>query len=162
MAATPASECRAVNSSARSARRGAAANASSSPTAASTSCTPAHVGYLNEARQLGDRLIVAVNDDDSARRVKGYGRPVNRLERRMRVLEGLAAVDWVVPFSEDTPEALLAEIRPDVLVKGGDYALHEVIGGDFVRGYGGDVRVLGLVEGCSTSGIVEHIKATAG
>ena len=121
-----------------------------------------HVGYLNEARQLGDRLIVAVNDDDSARRVKGDGRPVNRLERRMRVLEGLAAVDWVVPFSEDTPEALLAEIRPDVLVKGGDYALHEVIGGDFVRGYGGDVRVLGLVEGCSTSGIVEHIKATAG
>ena len=120
-----------------------------------------HVGYLNEARQLGDRLIVAVNDDDSARRVKGDGRPVNRLERRMRVLEGLAAVDWVVPFSEDTPEALLAEIRPDVLVKGGDYALHEVVGGDFVRGYGGDVRVLSLVEGCSTSGIVEHIKATA-
>ena len=120
-----------------------------------------HVGYLNEARQLGDRLIVAVNDDDSARRVKGDGRPVNRLESRMRVLEGLAAVDWVVPFSEDTPEALLAEIRPDVLVKGGDYALHEVVGGDFVRGYGGDVRVLSLVEGCSTSGIVEHIKATA-
>ena len=119
-----------------------------------------HVGYLNEARRLGDRLIVAVNDDDSARRVKGDGRPVNRLERRMRVLQGLAAVDWVVPFSEDTPEALLAEIRPDVLVKGGDYALQEVVGADFVRGYGGDVRVLGLVEGCSTSGIVEHIKAT--
>ena len=119
-----------------------------------------HVGYLNEARRLGDRLIVGVNDDDSARRAKGDGRPVNRLERRMRVLEGLAAVDWVVPFSEDTPEALLAEIRPDVLVKGGDYALHEVVGADFVRGYGGDVRVLGLVEDCSTSGIVEHIKAT--
>ena len=76
-----------------------------------------HVGYLNEASQLGDRLIVAVNDDASTRRLKGGGRPVNRLEQRMRVLEGLTAVDWVVPFSDDTPEALLAEIRPDVLVE---------------------------------------------
>lgn len=118
-----------------------------------------HVGYLNEARQLGDRLIVAVNDDDSARRLKGAGRPVNRLEHRMRVLEGLAAVDWVVPFSEDTPEALLSEIRPDVLVKGGDYAAHEVVGADLVREYGGEVRVLGLVEDCSTSNIAERIKS---
>ena len=118
-----------------------------------------HVGYLKEARQLGDRLVVAVNDDDSARRLKGGGRPVNRLERRMRVLEGLAAVDWVVPFSEDTPEALLTEIRPDVLVKGGDYALHEVVGGEFVRAYGGDVRVLAFVEDCSTSNIVERIRS---
>ena len=118
-----------------------------------------HVGYLNEARRLGDRLIVAVNDDDSARRLKGAERPVNRLEQRMRVLEGLAAVDWVVPFTEDTPEALLADIRPDVLVKGGDYDLEEVVGADFVRGYGGDVQVLGLVENCSTSNIVAHIKS---
>ncbi len=118
-----------------------------------------HVGYLNEARRLGDRLIVGVNDDASVRRAKGVGRPVNRLERRIRVLQGLAAVDWVVPFSEDTPEALLAEIRPDVLVKGGDYALEEVVGAEFVLGYGGDVRVLGWVEDCSTSNIVELIKA---
>ena len=115
-----------------------------------------HVGYLNEARELGDRLIVAVNDDQSARRLKGSGRPVNSLERRVRVLEGLSAVDWVVPFSEDTPEALLAEIRPDVLVKGGDYAPHEVVGANFVRGYGGDVRVLSLVEGCSTTRLLER------
>ena len=115
-----------------------------------------HVGYLNEARELGDRLIVAVNDDQSARRLKGSGRPVNPLERRVRVLEGLSAVDWVVPFSEDTPEALLAEIRPDVLVKGGDYAPHEVVGANFVRGYGGDVRVLSLVEGCSTTRLLER------
>lgn len=118
-----------------------------------------HVGYLNQARQLGDRLIVAVNDDDSARRLKGGGRPVNGLERRMRVLEGLAAVDWVVPFSEDTPEALLREIRPDVLVKGGDYAASEVVGGAFVRSYGGDVRVLDFVEDCSTTNIVERIRS---
>ena len=121
-----------------------------------------HVGYLNEARELGDRLIVAVNDDESVRRLKGDGRPVNRLEDRIRVLEGLAAVDWVLPFSEDTPEALLAEIRPDILVKGGDYAIGDVIGADFVRGYGGDVRVLGLVDDCSTTDIVDRIRMADG
>ena len=116
-----------------------------------------HVGYLDEARQLGDRLIVAINDDDSVRRLKGEGRPVNKLKQRMRVLEGLAAVDWVVPFSEDTPEALLEEVRPDVLVKGGDYAPAEVVGAEFVRSYGGDVRVLSEVEGQSTSKLVDLI-----
>ena len=116
-----------------------------------------HVGYLDEARHLGDRLIVAVNDDDSVRRLKGEGRPVNKLEQRMRVLEGLAAVDWVVPFSEDTPEALLELVRPDVLVKGGDYAPDEVVGAEFVRSYGGDVRVLSEVEGYSTTKLVELI-----
>lgn len=114
-----------------------------------------HVGYLDEARQLGDRLIVAVNDDDSVRRQKGDGRPINKLEQRVRVLEGLAAVDWVVPFSEDTPESLLEEIRPDVLVKGGDYAPGEIVGAEFVRSYGGDVRVLIEVEGYSTTKLVE-------
>ena len=92
------------------------------------------------------------------RRLKGDGRPVNRLEQRIRVLEGLQSVDWVVPFSEDTPEALLAEIRPDVLVKGGDYAVQEIVGADFVRGYGGNVQVLGLVEDCSTTDIVDRIR----
>lgn len=116
-----------------------------------------HVGYLDEARRLGDCLIVAINDDDSVRRLKGGGRPVNQLAQRMRVLQGLAAVDWVVPFSEDTPEALLAEIRPDVLVKGGDTAPDEIVGTDLVRSYGGEVRVLREVEGCSTSRLVEFI-----
>ena len=118
-----------------------------------------HVGYLKGARQLGDRLIVAVNDDDSVRRLKGRGRPVNNLEQRMRVLEELSSVDWVVSFSEETPETLLTEIRPDVLVKGGDYAPDEVVGADLVQGYGGEVRVLGLVEGCSTSQLVERIRS---
>ena len=121
-----------------------------------------HVGYLNEARELGDRLIVAVNDDDSVKRLKGDDRPVNRLERRIRVLEGLSSVDWVVPFSEDTPETLLEEIRPDVLVKGGDYTIGDVVGADFVRGYGGDVQVLGRVEDCSTTAIVDRIRLAEG
>ena len=118
-----------------------------------------HVAYLNEARGLGDWLIVAVNDDDSVRRQKGDGRPVNSLQHRMCVLEGLAAVDWVVAFSEDTPESLLAELRPDVLVKGGDYQPDQVVGADLVRAYGGDVRVLGEVADCSTSELVERIRS---
>ncbi len=80
-----------------------------------------HVAYLEEAKSLGDRLIVAVNDDASVRRLKGESRPINSLEDRLLVLAGLAAVDWVVPFSEDTPAALIGKILPDVLVKGGDY-----------------------------------------
>ena len=120
-----------------------------------------HVGYLAEARALGDRLVVAVNDDASARRLKGAGRPVVALERRMQVLAALAAVDWVVPFATDTPEPLIAALRPDVLVKGGDYRTDEVVGAEQVRHYGGEVRVLQLVEGCSTSNIVARIKAAS-
>lgn len=77
-----------------------------------------HVAYLQEARRLGDRLVVAVNDDDSVRRLKGEGRPINPLGQRMAVLAGLASVDWVVAFSEDTPEGLVCELQPDLLVKG--------------------------------------------
>ncbi len=116
-----------------------------------------HVAYLEEARNLGDRLVVAVNDDASVRRLKGPGRPVNPLERRLRVLSGLAAVDWVVGFDEDTPEPLLRLLRPDVLVKGGDYAADQVVGADIVQGYGGDVRLLSLVADVSTTAIVERL-----
>jgi len=118
-----------------------------------------HVAYLDEASRLGDRLVVAVNDDASVRRLKGPGRPVNALEQRMRVLAALAAVDWVVPFEEDTPEGLLAAIRPDVLVKGGDYALDDVVGADIVRAAGGDVRVLAPVEDCSTSAVIDRLQS---
>jgi D-beta-D-heptose 7-phosphate kinase/D-beta-D-heptose 1-phosphate adenosyltransferase len=120
-----------------------------------------HVGYLEEARALGDRLVVAVNDDASVRRLKGAGRPINSLERRLKVLAGLAAVDWVVEFAEDTPEALLESLRPDVLVKGGDYLKSEVVGASLVTGYGGEVEVLSLVEDCSTTAIMEHIRKEA-
>ncbi len=117
-----------------------------------------HVGYLIEAKKLGDRLVVAINDDDSVTRLKGPGRPINPVERRMAVLAGLEAVDWVVSFAEDTPESLLKELRPDVLVKGGDYAIDEVIGGKFVQSYGGDVQALEFLDDCSTSEIVEKMQ----
>ncbi|CAM5230864.1 Bifunctional protein HldE OS=Stutzerimonas stutzeri OX=316 GN=hldE PE=3 SV=1 [Stutzerimonas stutzeri] len=117
-----------------------------------------HVSYLEQARAQGDRLIVAVNDDASVSRLKGPGRPINSVDRRMAVLAGLEAVDWVVCFSEDTPENLLAQVRPDVLVKGGDYGVDQVVGAELVRAYGGEVRVLGLVENSSTTAIVEKIR----
>ena len=117
-----------------------------------------HVAYLEEARSLGDRLVVAVNDDASVRRLKGVGRPVNPLDQRLRVLSGLAAVDWVVGFEEDTPESLLELLAPDVLAKGGDYGADEVVGADIVTSRGGRVRVLSLVEDCSTTAIVDRIQ----
>ncbi|MCY4473398.1 MAG: bifunctional D-glycero-beta-D-manno-heptose-7-phosphate kinase/D-glycero-beta-D-manno-heptose 1-phosphate adenylyltransferase HldE [Kistimonas sp.] len=120
-----------------------------------------HVGYLAAARARGDRLIVAVNDDASVRRLKGAGRPINSLERRMAVLSALEMVDWVVPFDEDTPEALLHLIKPDMLVKGGDYRLEDVIGASFVRSYGGEAAVLAPLPDCSTTRMVHKIRETA-
>ncbi|WP_158889509.1 MULTISPECIES: bifunctional D-glycero-beta-D-manno-heptose-7-phosphate kinase/D-glycero-beta-D-manno-heptose 1-phosphate adenylyltransferase HldE [unclassified Pseudomonas] len=118
-----------------------------------------HVTYLEQARAQGDRLIVAVNDDASVTRLKGPGRPINSVDRRMAVLAGLGAVDWVIPFSENTPERLLEQVRPDVLVKGGDYkSVEEVVGAQIVQAYGGEVRILGLVENSSTTAIVERIR----
>jgi len=117
-----------------------------------------HVGYLSEARKLGDRLVVAINSDDSVARLKGAGRPINPVERRMAVLDGLEAVDWVVNFSDDTPEALLEALQPDVLVKGGDYSLEQVVGGEFVLSYGGEVKALEFLDDCSTSAIVDKMK----
>lgn len=116
-----------------------------------------HVGYLASARRLGDRLIVAVNSDESVRRLKGAGRPVNSCERRMAVLAALEAVDWVVPFTDDTPEALLEKVRPDILVKGGDYTVEQVVGRDIVTRYGGEVAVLDVTEGVSTTAILQKL-----
>jgi D-beta-D-heptose 7-phosphate kinase/D-beta-D-heptose 1-phosphate adenosyltransferase len=117
-----------------------------------------HVAYLEEAKSLGDRLIVAINDDDSVRRLKGESRPVNRLEDRMLVLAGLASVDWVVPFSEDTPGRVISEILPDVLVKGGDYRPDEIAGAKDVLKNGGEVRVLAFREGQSSSRIIDKLR----
>ena len=116
-----------------------------------------HVGYLEEAKSLGDRLVVAINDDDSVRKLKGESRPINALEDRLLVLAGLAAVDWVVPFSEDTPERLITAALPDVLVKGGDYKPEEIAGGKAVIANGGEVRVLAFREGHSSSRIIERL-----
>ena len=117
-----------------------------------------HVAYLEQARKLGDRLIVAVNDDASVKRLKGEERPVNSLPQRMTVLAALASVDWVVPFSEDTPERLICHICPDVLVKGGDYQPEQIAGGKCVAEAGGKVVVLDFVEGCSTTRIIDVIR----
>ena len=117
-----------------------------------------HVAYLEEAKSLGDRLIVAVNDDDSVRRLKGESRPVNALEDRMLVLAGLAAVDWVVPFSEDTPARLIEAVLPDVLVKGGDYEPEEIAGAREVLQNGGEVRVLAFRDGHSSSRIIDRLR----
>ncbi|MDR9829490.1 bifunctional D-glycero-beta-D-manno-heptose-7-phosphate kinase/D-glycero-beta-D-manno-heptose 1-phosphate adenylyltransferase HldE [Vibrio sp. FNV 38] len=121
-----------------------------------------HVSYLNHAATLGDRLIVAVNTDESVKRLKGPGRPVNPTDRRMAVLAGLGAVDWVVPFAEDTPQRLIADVLPDLLVKGGDYKPEEIAGGKEVIANGGQVQVLNFEDGCSTSEIIEAIKGGKG
>jgi len=117
-----------------------------------------HVTYLQQARALGERLIVAVNEDDSVRRLKGSSRPVNPLSARATVLAALAAVDWVVPFGEDTPERLICCVCPDVLVKGGDYQIADIAGGTCVTAAGGEVRVLPFLSGHSTSSMIASIK----
>jgi len=117
-----------------------------------------HVAYLEEAKALGDRLLVAVNDDASVTKLKGAGRPINPIGDRMAVLAGLASVDWVVPFGEDTPADLIGEVLPDVLVKGGDYQPEEIAGADAVLSNGGSVKVLSFSEGRSTSSIIDAIR----
>jgi D-beta-D-heptose 7-phosphate kinase/D-beta-D-heptose 1-phosphate adenosyltransferase len=118
-----------------------------------------HVGYLEDTRSLGDRLVVAINSDASVKRLKGEERPINPVDRRMAVLSGLESVDWVVPFEDDTPERLLELIKPDVLVKGGDYTEDQVVGWEIVKANGGEVKVLSFFDNCSTTAIVEKIKS---
>jgi D-beta-D-heptose 7-phosphate kinase/D-beta-D-heptose 1-phosphate adenosyltransferase len=118
-----------------------------------------HVAYLEEAKALGDRLIVAVNDDASVGRLKGAGRPVTPLVDRMTVLAGLASVDWVVPFGADTPADLIGRLLPDVLVKGGDYRAEDIAGAKAVIANGGEVRILSFREGRSTTAVIDAIRA---
>jgi D-beta-D-heptose 7-phosphate kinase/D-beta-D-heptose 1-phosphate adenosyltransferase len=113
-----------------------------------------HVTYLEQAKALGDRLVVAVNSDESVKKLKGESRPINGLQERMTVLAALACVDWVVPFSEETPERLYCKLLPDVLVKGGDYRPDQVAGGDCVTKAGGTVKILDFVEGKSTTAMI--------
>ena len=117
-----------------------------------------HVDALLAARAKGDHLVVGVNDDASVTRLKGDARPLTPLEDRMAVLAALECVDLVTPFAEDTPEALIRLLRPDVLVKGEDYAADDIAGGDFVRSYGGRVETVALTPGRSTRALVEKIR----
>ncbi len=116
-----------------------------------------HVTYLEQARRLGNRLIVAVNNDDSVRRLKGTDRPVHALWQRMRVLAGLSSVDWVVRFDEDTPERLICAVKPDYLVKGGDNDPANIPGNRCVWEAGGQVVVMDYIEGCSTTSTITRI-----
>lgn len=124
-----------------------------------------HVHYLEQAKALGDRLVVGLNNDASITRLKGEGRPVNPLAQRATVVSGLASVDWVIPFGEvngdeydDTPYRLIEQVSPDVLVKGGDYTPETIVGADLVQQRGGEVAVIEFVDGCSTTKIIEKIK----
>jgi rfaE bifunctional protein nucleotidyltransferase chain/domain len=120
---------------------------------------PGHVAYLEAARSLGDALVVGVNTDASARRLnKGPGRPVSPEGDRARVLAALACVDRVVLFEEDTPLALITALQPDILVKGGDYAVPEIVGREVVEGMGGQVLALPFVPGYSTTALLARIR----
>jgi len=123
---------------------------------------PGHLHVLRSARAMGGMLIVGVNSDASVRRLKGAGRPLVPLEARMDVLSELRCVDAVVPFEEDTPLELIRTIRPDVLVKGGDYAPESVVGAGIVLSRGGRVAIVPLLEGCSTTRLAEEIRRGAG
>jgi len=117
-----------------------------------------HVTYLEQASELGDHLLVAVNVDETVRRLKGEDRPVNKVENRMRMLAALRCVDWVVAFTEDEPTRLICDVSPDILVKGGDNDVDKIPGGDCVREAGGQVMVLVYVDGISTTKIIDSIK----
>lgn len=123
---------------------------------------PGHVTYLEQASRLGDRLVVAVNTDDSVRKLKGPERPVNGLQGRMTVLAALSCVDWVLPFGEETPERLICRLLPDFLVKGGDNDPQRIPGGDCVRRAGGEVLVMDYVDGCSTTKLIRAIRGPVG
>lgn len=116
-----------------------------------------HVDYLEAARALGDHLVVGLNDDDSVRRLKGPTRPVHSAGCRARVLAALACVDAVIVFPEDTPARLIAEVQPDVLVKGGDWPLEAIVGRETVLARGGEVRTIPLTPGQGTTATIARI-----
>ncbi len=118
-----------------------------------------HIDYLEKSRNQGDKLIVAVNTDASIKRLKGENRPINSEYARARVIAALGFVDAVVLFEEDTPESLIQFVKPDVLIKGSDYKIENIVGADFVISSGGEVKTIDLVEGFSTSSVIEKIKS---
>lgn len=119
-----------------------------------------HVSFLRESRALGDLLVVGVNSDTSIKRIKGKDRPVNQQEDRLMVLSELQSIDYLIVFDKDTPTELLEQIKPDILVKGGDYDRSSVVGADLVESYGGKVALVSFVKGRSTTNIITKIKNT--
>jgi rfaE bifunctional protein nucleotidyltransferase chain/domain len=114
-----------------------------------------HVRYLQEAKSLGDLLVVALNTDASVQKLKGPTRPVQRETDRAEILAALGCVDYTVLFGEDTPERLIRLIKPDILTKGGDWTINQIVGSDFVLSYGGKVLSLQFIEGQSTTKLIE-------
>jgi len=121
---------------------------------------PGHIKYLEDAKALGDVLILGLNADASISRLKGDSRPINPLEDRAAMLMGLKSVDAVVAFEEDTPQKLIAMLLPDVLVKGGDYEADAVVGAQEVREHGGEVVIVPFLDGYSSSKLIARIKAS--
>ena len=121
-----------------------------------------HIQYLQQARAMGDCLVVGLNDDASVRLLKGEKRPLLPQDERARLLAALACVDYVTIFSEATPMALIEFLRPHILVKGGDYTLDTVVGRKEVEAYGGEVRIVPYVSGVSTTGIIDNVIARYG
>lgn len=117
-----------------------------------------HIDYLEKARSLGNRLVIGLNDDDSVRQLKGAERPVNNEIARARLLAALEFVDGVTIFSEDTPKELIAFLIPDILVKGSDYSIDNIVGADIVLANGGEVKTIDLVNGYSTSNLINKLK----
>lgn len=119
---------------------------------------PGHVSYLRESKRLGDVLIVALNTDDSVRKLKGESRPVNNQDDRAIVMDELKSVDYVTHFAEDTPFNIISNLIPNVLTKGGDYIADDVVGYDIVTRNGGEVAIIKFVEGKSTTSIINKMK----
>lgn len=114
-----------------------------------------HVRYLQEAKSLGDILVVALNTDASVKKLKGPTRPVQVENDRAEILAALGAVDFTILFSEETPEKVIQSIKPDILVKGGDWKIEQIVGAPFVQSYGGKVYSLNFIEGKSTTKLIE-------
>jgi rfaE bifunctional protein nucleotidyltransferase chain/domain len=121
---------------------------------------PGHIYLLAAAKKLGDLLIVGLNSDDSVRRLKGPSRPINNEQIRDENLSAINEVDFIILFTEDTPESLIQQVKPDILVKGGDYKSEEIVGSDFVKSYGGKVMTIPILEGHSTTNLIEKNKKT--
>jgi D-glycero-beta-D-manno-heptose 1-phosphate adenylyltransferase len=117
-----------------------------------------HVKYLASAKKLGDILVIGLNSDKSVRKIKGPSRPVNTEKDRAIVMAALGSVDFITTFGEDTPEKLIKILKPDVLVKGGDWKIKDIVGGDFVKANGGKVVSIPFVKGRSTSSVIDKIK----
>jgi D-beta-D-heptose 7-phosphate kinase/D-beta-D-heptose 1-phosphate adenosyltransferase len=118
-----------------------------------------HVKYLEQSKQLGDVLVIGLNSDDSVRRLKGDSRPVNSQTDRATVLSALRAVDFVCYFEEDTPLELIMKLKPHIITKGGDYTVQDVVGGEFVINNGGEVVIIELVAGKSTTSTIQRLNS---